>query len=550
MNRPGGLGHIEKVYTTTTNASSSTARTTNDSIPEVDDSADTTTNAASAVVDEFVTHVDVKYLQSELATRDRGIPIQYVSDHHHIAMEIMGGNVGARCGATRRHRRNKINSRRCTECGSFAIDCGNCDWRNEELRIAIRKRREAEGVELEQQRMERYQQQHNRAIDGRSNEKKRTRLIRRYVSGDISSNDDSGNSSSSSSSSGNTSDEDAIDSEEEEIRRVKTMNRHRKRNGQIVRQRRRIGRARRWNQTNEQGPDNESSEDDDDEVPLAILQRRIEQSRKARDRKLRDMKLMMNRQVQQLTKKRKKMSHRTRPQNACALMDIANQTTRKGIDSDQTMEVNTNTNNQEEFYETTKMSGDVSGAPTFDNELGNSSDDDDLVTFGDLRNQATLSSDVAVGRNAAQDDSVDELLTPREFSDDDDELNDEENDGGSGSECYDSPNQPIELLDCGDDFDGGASERGIRVRELNWGDLPNFINELCNEIHNQRIVHVQNALNAMKRKLQATKRGVSRTSSLQASKMSQELIETLTKLSEERCVEYIVSCFFSPVLPN
>ena len=88
------------------------------------------------------------------------------------------------------------------------------------------------------------------------------------------------------------------------------------------------------------------------------------------------------------------------------------------------------------------------------------------------------------------------------------------------------------------------------MRELNWGDLPNFINELCNEIHNQRIVHVQNALNAMKRKLQATKRGVSRTSSLQASKMSQELIETLTKLSEERCVEYIVSCFFSPVLPN
>jgi hypothetical protein len=270
MNRPGGLGHIEKIYTAAT-AAATAAISSSATATTSADGGGPSTSAASVEIQ--VTHVDVKYLPSELVSRDRGIPIQYISDHHHITMEIMGGNVGAKCGAGRRHRRNLINSRRCSECGSFAIDCGNCDWRNAELRA--RKRLEEEKEELEKKKNEQRQR-----------EKKRDRLTRYYVSGDSNSTDDG----SSSCSSSDDNEDDAIDSEEEEMRKVETMNRHRKRNGQITRRRR----GRRWKQKEhdklDDAHDNEDdTSDEDDEVPLAILQRQIERAMKARERKLRFM---------------------------------------------------------------------------------------------------------------------------------------------------------------------------------------------------------------------------------------------------------------------
>lgn len=98
-------------------------------------------------------------------------------------------------------------------------------------------------------------------------------------------------------------DEDAMDSEEEEIRKVEALTRHRKKNGQIAR--------RRWRAMRPRGqkyykvtPDHNGCDDDDtsdeDEVPLAILQRRMERASKARERKLCDMILMVNRQDRQL----------------------------------------------------------------------------------------------------------------------------------------------------------------------------------------------------------------------------------------------------------
>ncbi len=58
INCPGGFGHIEKLHTAMVSTLGQTS------------------------VSAIVTHVDVKYLENELKTRDRGVPIEYVTDHH------------------------------------------------------------------------------------------------------------------------------------------------------------------------------------------------------------------------------------------------------------------------------------------------------------------------------------------------------------------------------------------------------------------------------------------------------------------------------------
>jgi len=78
-------------------------------------------------------------------------------------------------------------------------------------------------------------------------------------------------------------------------------------------------------------------------------------------------------------------------------------------------------------------------------------------------------------------------------------------DKDSGSEC-DSENELIDLLnDDNSHDDGGSQTSRISVREIEWGDLPKFINWLCREVHHQMIVHAQSTLNALKRQLQVTK---------------------------------------------
>ena len=87
INSPGGYGHIEKAYTATAAA---------DAIP------------GETVVSTVVTHVDVKYLENELKTRDRGVPVQYVTDQHHLALGIEMGDAGTKYLASRRTAANSI----------------------------------------------------------------------------------------------------------------------------------------------------------------------------------------------------------------------------------------------------------------------------------------------------------------------------------------------------------------------------------------------------------------------------------------------------------
>ena len=59
INCPGGFGRIEKIHTATA------------------------ATPGQEVVSTIVTHVDVKYLENELKTLDRGVPVDYVTEHHH-----------------------------------------------------------------------------------------------------------------------------------------------------------------------------------------------------------------------------------------------------------------------------------------------------------------------------------------------------------------------------------------------------------------------------------------------------------------------------------
>jgi len=220
-----------------------------------------------------------------------------------------------------------------------------------------------------------------------------------------------------------------------------------------------------------------------------------------------------------------------------------NHGTRDSDDSFEKMEIDT------ESSEKMNENKDTSGATTTDFEDSSNSDDDDLVTFGDLRSRATLSScvkrvgDIGHGVTKSRDHSVGND-NPGDnhcvfVEDDGEEFDDNEMDEESGSEC-DSESELIDLLNDNDSHDDGGNQKSkIRVREIKWGDLPNFINGLCHEVHHQRIVHAQNTLNALKRKLQAIKMGVSRPSLALHTTTSQEVIDTLGKLSEERYVHYV-----------
>lgn len=74
------------------------------------------------MVSTAVTHVDVKYLENELKTRDRGIPIQYVTNHHHLAVESEAGD-GAKCLASRRTTANAIVTFAARETSEMPRDC-------------------------------------------------------------------------------------------------------------------------------------------------------------------------------------------------------------------------------------------------------------------------------------------------------------------------------------------------------------------------------------------------------------------------------------------
>lgn len=86
--RPGGLGHIEKVYTVAAAAPNNRSDSSIDSIIPAKD----LNRGLDSTITLVVTHVDVKYLPSELVARDRGVPIRYVGDHNQMALEIEDGN--------------------------------------------------------------------------------------------------------------------------------------------------------------------------------------------------------------------------------------------------------------------------------------------------------------------------------------------------------------------------------------------------------------------------------------------------------------------------
>jgi hypothetical protein len=375
-----------------------------------------------------------------------------------------------------------------------------------------------------------------------------------------------------------------VDSEEEERRRVASMNRHRKRNGKITRRRRRIKttllrREKNGGDIVMSGSDNEN-DTSDDEVPLAILQLRKEQRRRllakrARERKLRDMNLMMNKRDDQLMKvngsrKNKKRSSRTRPKNACALLGALSMAAPAIVtgEGDETV-----ANDAKKMYSAV-TSRESDGAshhhlrhshhPTnrIDEknrnrnndmfESDSSSTDDGMDTFADLRARATLSStssatadvDVNVvdvkapvddidsgGDDGSDDDQGDYLLTPVE-----------ESDGEKSDDYLLTPREEHSEEDVAYEMieSDGEEKCKYKVREMEWGDIPIFIEELCAQVRDERITYVQNKLNELRWRLHAVKkRSSSRSSSLlttTSATTSEEMMDALDKLSEERCV--------------
>lgn len=67
QNRPGGIGRITKVYTVEENG-----------------------------ITHGITHVDVRYVQSEHTIRDNHIPIQFVSDRNDLSLQIKSGSRSMR----------------------------------------------------------------------------------------------------------------------------------------------------------------------------------------------------------------------------------------------------------------------------------------------------------------------------------------------------------------------------------------------------------------------------------------------------------------------
>jgi hypothetical protein len=564
MNRPGGLGHVEKVYYAAAAAADATPGG----------------EAAGAVAAATPTHVDVNYLKSEATARDRGVPVRYVSDRIRLAAEIEAGDVGARCASSRRSRRDAVNSRRCAACGSFATDCGDCDWRREKIDAA------AEAAAL--------------VVAGGGLPRGRTREgvgVRRPRAGTVSGfestatagdSDDYGDDPDDSHCDRwSEDDERGIDSEEEERRRVKSMNRHRKRNGQITRRRRRrmrrtlLRREREGDSIAMSGGDgdNETSED---EVPLAILQLRKERRRsliavRERERKLRDMNLMMNKRDDQLVKERgggktktKIRSSRTRPNNTCALIGLLPIATVAkvtgeggGIDANNATNRNSMTASREsgraenhhlrQRHHLTDKSEEKNGKRNNDScESDSTSTDDGMDTFADLRARATFSSTLSAPADV--DVNVDDAEAPGDVfgsgTDDtsDDEGGDylltpvEELDEGESNSSLLTPREEhsVENEEDGMVESDDKDKCKFEVREMEWGYLPNFIEELCAKIRDERITRVQNKLNELRRRLQAAKkRSQSISQSLLTTTTSDEITDEFDKLSEER----LVSCF-------
>lgn len=568
MNRPGGLGHVEKVYYAAAAAAA-------EAIP----------GGEAAVAEEAAatpTHVDVKYLKSEATARDLGVPARYVSDRRLLAAEIEAGDVGARCASSRRTRRDAVNSRRCAACGSFATDCGDCDWRREKAEVAAAAAAAALVV----------------AGGGlpRGNTRKRAEVRRRQV-GTVSgfestatTDDDDDDADDSHGDHWSEDDERGIDSEEEERRRIKSINRHRKRNGQITRRKRRGG-IRRTLLRREidgadiamGGSDNDSDNDaSEDEVPLAILQLRKERRRsliavRERERKLRDMNLMMNKRDDQLVKERgggettkKKLSSRTRPKNTCALIGslpiaAAAYVTVQGdvIDANDATNRNSMTASREsgraenhhlhQGHHQTDKSEETNGKRENDsNESDSTSTDDGMDTFADLRARATFSSTSSAP--AGVDVNVDVAEAPGDgFGSGTDDASDdkredylltsaEESDGGESDDSLLTPREEhsVEKEEDGMVESDDEEKCKFEVREMEWGHLPNFIEELCAEIRDERITRVQNKLNELRRRLKAAKkRTQSSSQSLLTPTTSEAITDEFDKLSEER----LVSCF-------
>jgi len=162
--------------------------------------------------------------------------------------------------------------------------------------------------------------------------------------GELSELDDSGNEDSDESSAASddqsADDKSDIDSEEEEIRKIKRLNRDRKKRGKITRRR------RRRKKRDADGDANASESESGDEVPLAILKKRKEKAERLRilqqrkdkakrERQLEDMNLMVNKQDDQLLKKKKqrKKRSRTNPKNTCALGSLPVGRTSEDIDA-------------------------------------------------------------------------------------------------------------------------------------------------------------------------------------------------------------------------
>ena len=568
MNRPGGLGHVEKVYYAAAAA---------EAIP----------GGEAACMDAAMatpTHVDVKYLKSEATVRDLGVPARYVSDRRLLAAEIEAGDVGARCASSRRSRRDAVNSRRCAACGSFATDCGDCDWRREKAvaaadaalvvaRGGLPLVKTREGVEVRRRRVG--------TVSG----------FESTATTDDDDDDDDDNDDDSLGDHWSEDDERGIDSEEEERRRVKSMNRHRKRNGQITRRNRR-GRIRRALLRRERdgadiamsGSDGDGDNDaSEDEVPLAILQLRKERRRsliavKERERKLRDMNLMMNKRDDQLVKERgsgetktKKRSIRTRPKNKCALIGslptaAADSVTGEGngIDANDATNRNSMTASREsgraenhrlrQRHHQTDKYEEKNGKRNNDSfESDSTSTDDGMDTFADLRARTTLSStssapadvDVNVddaeapgdGFGSGTDDASDEergdyLLTPAE-----------ELDGGESGDSLLTPREEhsVENEEEGMVESDDEENSKFEVRDMEWGRLPNFIEELCAKIRDERIIRVKNELNELRQRLQAAKkRSQSSSQSLLTTTTFEEITDEFEKLSEERLVIVLI----------
>ena len=77
----------------------------------------------------------------------------------------------------------------------------------------------------------------------------------------------------------------------------------------------------------------------------------------------------------------------------------------------------------------------------------------------------------------------------------------------------------------------------FNVREMERGELPKFIKEICAQVREERITHVHNKLNELRWKLHASKkRSSSRSPSLlmtTAARTSEEMMDALDKLAEE-----------------